>query len=103
MPLNAPPPIYVYPSQIPKFVTILFHNGTRHRFDTAEQAEDYVKSLRWEHFWDHQHFREVVASETYERSWGDIELDTDGTSRDFLQEMERADYFTVGFHFVDEE
>jgi hypothetical protein len=103
MPLNAPPPRYLHPSQIPTFVRVVFPNGSTYDADTCEEMENYIKSLRWEFFWDHQHFRETVSKETLERSWGELEIDTDGTSRDFLQEMERAGYFTLGLHFEPKE
>lgn len=102
MPLDTPPPTYLHPSQVPKFVRILYPNGKYNDFPTCEEAEEHVKSTRWEFFWDRQHFRETVASETMGRSWGELEIDTDGNSRDFLQEMERAGYFNVGFHYYPE-
>jgi hypothetical protein len=101
MPLNAPPPIYVHPAQVPKYVTVIFPSGQRHQTDTCEEMEDFIRQsyAAFEFYWDSQHFRECLARRIAERTWGEIEIDTDGTSRDFLQEMERAGLFSLGLHY----
>jgi hypothetical protein len=47
------------------------------------------------------HFRMKMAERALDWSW--TEIDIDGTATDFLQELERAQFFTVGFHHNKEE
>lgn len=101
MPLNAPPPRVTHPSQVPKYVSVKFPFGAYHRADTCEEAEEYVKSVlcAWDTLWDHQHFRDILAGRALVNSFGEIEMDTDGSSRDFLFECERAGFLTFALHY----
>lgn len=69
--------------------------------ETPEQMEKFVMDSQWDTFWDQTHFRMKMAERALEWSW--TEMDIDGTSRDFLLECERAQFFIVGFHYREEE
>jgi hypothetical protein len=86
-----------HPAQVPTFVRVLFTNGTYHDTATAEEMEEYIQELQWSFYWSRKLFREDMA----ERAWRvtEVELDTDGSSLDFLRELERAGFYNFGLHY----
>lgn len=82
---------------VPSFIRVIWPNGAVRETNTAEEMEDVIQSAQWDFFWDRTHFRQVMASRAL--AWSLVEIDIDGSSTDFLQELERAQLIIVGFHY----
>jgi len=80
----------------PGHIVIIWPNGTKIQATTAEEAEDIVRNSQFEVL-SKVAFREMMCKRIKKKVG--IVIDQDGSSLDFLYELERGQVLTVGIYY----
>lgn len=94
---KAAPKYQPHPINVPSRVRIRFYNASPRDYPTFEEAEQAIRASQWNTYWDQEHFRQDMADRAL--AWSGVEMDIDGTSKDFLYEMERAQLLTMSLFY----